>query len=465
MLRSERRDDILAQLKRSQRYDRLFLCLTSSHKDNDVEACGQAVLKRFPKGAAMASGNSLKEARPRVFSAIILGVVLVVLSACSPTTTVVEVTRISSDAGDVRVANISESQTVESQLTQVKDFDQCDSTSPFKAEIQFSDSSSQTSQRELVLTGAGGVELGLPSAVRVTLEGAIEQYIGSSITNGQAHGESVSIEVLARSHQEYQIVWRETRREGTVQYIENGETKTANYSYRIGLELVSSTGRDLSCSGQTQADTSLSSESIAEAPTSVPQAIEAPTSSVEAQPAPTVEPDIVYQADWSQGFDGWAGDETWKVLNGMLLNDGQQKFGSVIKAPFRPGEAGIANYMIVADMQLISIEDAGSIFSCFGMIGRSIYFLGIKSKDREVFYSKQFPAWGYGFEIEKSDFDPGNEWHTYKLIVEGNNIRYMIDDRPFLNVTDNESIEGGEISLFSNAAQISIRNFRVIALK
>lgn len=417
----------------------------------------------------MVSGNPLKEARLRVFFAIILGVVLAIVSACTPQTQVVEVTRISSgvgaDAGDVSVVNITESQTVENQLTQVKVFNQCDSTSPFRADIQFSDSSSQASQRELVLTGSAGGEIGLPAAIRATLGVAIEQHFTSIVENSTVHGESVSIEVPAHKQQEYHIVWRESRREGTVQYTENGETKTANYSYRIGLELVSSTGRDLICPGQTQADTSLSSESIVETPTSMPQAIEAPTSSAEAQSAPTVEPNILYQADWSQGFDGWAGDETWKVLNGMLLNDGQQKFGTMIKAPFRPGEAGIANYMIVADMQLVSIEPAGAIFSCFGMIGRSIYFLGIKGKEGEVFYSKQFPAWGYGYEIERSNFDPGNEWHTYKLIFEGNNIRYMIDDRPLLDVTDNESLEGGEISLFSNAAQISIRNFRVIALK
>lgn len=417
----------------------------------------------------MASSNPLEEARPRVFSAIILGVVLAIVSACTPQTQVVEVTRISSgagaDAGDVSVVNISESQTVESQITQVKAFDQCNSTSPFRSEIEFSDSSSQTSQRELVLTGTVGGEIGLLAAVRAKLDVAIEQHFASSGSSEVGHGERVFIEVPARSKQEYQIIWRESRREGTVQYTENGEAKTADYSYRIGLELVSSTGRDLICPGQTQADTSLPSESIVEAPTPVPQAIEAPTSSAEAQPAPTVEPNILYQADWSQGFDGWAGDETWKVLNGMLLNDGKQKFGTVIKAPFRPGEAGIANYMIVADMQLVSIEPSGAIFSCFGMIGRSIYFLGIKGKDGQVFYSKQFPAWGYGYEIETSDFDPGNEWHTYKLIVEGNNIRYLIDDRPLLDVTDNESLEGGEISLFSNASQISIRNFRVIALK
>ena len=39
----------------------------------------------------------------------------------------------------------------------------------------------------------------------------------------------------------------ETRRNGTVEYTETGQTKTTNYSYRVGLELISATGRDVPC--------------------------------------------------------------------------------------------------------------------------------------------------------------------------------------------------------------------------
>lgn len=36
----------------------------------------------------------------------------------------------------------------------------------------------------------------------------------------------------------------------------------------------------------------------------------------------TAELDLLYQADWSGGLNGWAGGDGWKTLNGLLLNDG-----------------------------------------------------------------------------------------------------------------------------------------------
>lgn len=192
--------------------------------------------------------NPLAALRQCILLVITLTIALVGLSACTPSTTVVEVTRSTSDAdvANFSVVNIIETQTVLSQISQLKTFDQCASASPLRAKIQFSSSNSQSSQRKLVLTAGG--QLGLTPAIAAELEVAIEQHFIDQVSVG--HEEDVEIEVPAHSRQEYSIVWQESRREGTVQYIENGETKTATYSYRIGLELNSTTVRDLPCSGE-----------------------------------------------------------------------------------------------------------------------------------------------------------------------------------------------------------------------
>lgn len=312
--------------------------------------------------------NSLSVIKPKILKIIILSVVFAVANGC---TTPPQPESQAALPSGVTVSQITELQTVENQLTQLKVFDQCGSTSPFKAEIQFSDSNSQTSQRQMVLTGSGGVEIGLPSTVRATLEGAIEQHIGSSITSDQAHGESVSIEVPARSRQEYQIDWRETRREGTVQYTENGETKTANYSYRIGLELVSATGRDLNCSGQSgeQAAVPPPPAAVTIAPTAEQQVVQTPTNI-----PPTAIPTPSLMLPFEENFDNGLRPE-WRVLEGEpLFVNGRLTSASRDLVILQIGDESFGgNFLLTLD----SYDREGDSFTCGPLeitIARKILF-------------------------------------------------------------------------------------------
>jgi hypothetical protein len=186
---------------------------------------------------------------------ISLVILLMLTTACTPRPE--SISQVTSPPANVTVTNISEGEAISSEITQHKTFNQCDSASSFSAEIRFGDSSSQGSQQALVLKGVIGGEIGVSQLAKIALEGAIEQHFSSSLARGQEHQESVIIEIPNRTQQEYTIVWRESRREGTIQYIENGETNSVNYSYRIGLELVSARGQDLPCPGQTPEATTL----------------------------------------------------------------------------------------------------------------------------------------------------------------------------------------------------------------
>ncbi len=119
--------------------------------------------------------------------------------------------------------------------------------SAFKAQIHFGQSSGQTSQQELVLEASvtGGADIS--GVAKIELEGSIEKHFAETKNSVNIHDEDASIEVPAHTKQVYTIVWREERREGMVEYTENGETKSANFSYRIGLELASSTAKDIPC--------------------------------------------------------------------------------------------------------------------------------------------------------------------------------------------------------------------------
>jgi hypothetical protein len=181
----------------------------------------------------------------KIWNVIITIVVFFSITGCGPSTGAPSAT---SKPSEIEIIKITENSSPTSEITQNKIFDQCNSGSSFKSNIQFDNSSSQTSSQDLVLKGGVGGELNISAIAKVTLEGAVEQHFGSSSTNSQGHNESVSIEVPAHTKQQYTIVWRETKREGNIQYKENGQDKTANFSYRIGIEVASSSGQDLICS-------------------------------------------------------------------------------------------------------------------------------------------------------------------------------------------------------------------------
>lgn len=169
---------------------------------------------------------------------------LVLLVACAPATP--------ASTTQVVVTKITESDLVEGQITQTKAFNQCDSANPIKLEIQFGDNVSETSQQELVLGGkiAGGADI--PTIAKLEIEGSLEQHFASSKSSGSNHQESVGIEIPAFTRQEYTIVWKETRREGTVEYTEDGEAKVTDFSYRIGLEFFASSVKNIDCSLPTE---------------------------------------------------------------------------------------------------------------------------------------------------------------------------------------------------------------------
>lgn len=216
----------------------------------------------------------------------------IILIACSQPEPISQVTPVPEG---VEIINIDEGQVITSEISQQKVFDQCESSSSFKAEIRFSQSSGQELQNDLVFKGNVSSEIGLSEIAKVQLGSAIEKRFTNRSTSGQSHDEGVAIEVPAHTKQEYTIVWQEIRRDGEVEYIEDGETYTANYSYRIGVELSSSTVVDLDCSGQeTPKITNPTPTQISEPPpTSIIQPTSQPTIQDNSCP-PIGDPDAIF---------------------------------------------------------------------------------------------------------------------------------------------------------------------------
>jgi hypothetical protein len=171
----------------------------------------------------------------------------------------------------------------------------------------------------------------------------------------------------------------------------------------------------------------------------VPQVVSAPSTPV------------LYQADWSGSLAGWSGTADWKVLGGMLINDGTRNLSRII-APYR---APTPDYTIEAEIQMVR----GGFFS-----------LTVRMDDRNSLVDANFSdgradiwAQGDGAALTQRPFNVGGGWHTYRFEATGNRFRVFVDGSPGAEATDNRYISGTQAGLSANA-QINVRSFTVTAL-
>jgi hypothetical protein len=214
----------------------------------------------------------------------------------------------------------------------------------------------------------------------------------------------------------------------------------------------------------TQAPSPRPTEPPTVAPTDPP-----PTETPE-PPTPTAEPGtVLYEADWSNGMNGWAGANDWKTVSGMMVTDGTGPWqGTGIRAPFEPGE--IADYAVEAEIQFVRIGGGADCDPFFGLFGRA----------------EDFPEAGYmaGYilptscnnpglgvyernnrqPLESGPLSPDTEWHTYRVEFQGNVVRLYVDGGLHVEVTDNKYLTGGQVGLWNRSVEMNVRSFKVIKL-
>ena len=66
--------------------------------------------------------------------------------------------------------------------------------------------------------------------------------------------------------------------------------------------------------------------------------------------------------------------------------------------------------------------------------------------------------------LTDSAFDPGANWHTYRLEVEGSTIRFLIDGTLILEATDTRFSAGGGVELFNYGSVTSVGSVKVVRL-
>jgi hypothetical protein len=175
--------------------------------------------------------------------------------------------------------------------------------------------------------------------------------------------------------------------------------------------------------------------------------------------APTATPtgSILYQADWSKGFDGWGASADWKFYNGMLINDGTNSFcnpglSPTLVPPFQPTTP---DYSIEIQVQIV--RSTGSCYSGFGILVRG-------NSDGSTGYTASYlngnvSIAGGNINQATASFGPGGGWHTYRFEVHGTSLKFFIDGGLAVATTDAVYLTTpGQIGIWDTGLYLNLRS-------
>lgn len=203
----------------------------------------------------------------------------------------------------------------------------------------------------------------------------------------------------------------------------------------------------------------------------VPTATPEPTATSTPMPTPTPVPqagDVLYETG-ETGFQDWPVSQDWKTVGGMLVNDGTNQDWTIwIPAPYQPGD--VTDYAIEAQIQWVRRGPVND--PSFGIVARAsdsgAYWTGMLNRCCYDFIAVVLTgdaANGFGVQwIAEQTFDPGDEWHAYRVEVQGNAIRLLIDNTVVLETTDNKYLAPGELGLWTYGTELNVRSFKVTVL-
>lgn len=166
---------------------------------------------------------------------------------------------------------------------------------------------------------------------------------------------------------------------------------------------------------------------------------------------------VLYTSDWSSGLNGWTGTQDWKVLNGVLLNDGtgqQYDPQPTIVAPYIVDSTN--DYAVESRIRVVRGNpafDAGSVRGSASSNGWTGYKIVINNGQAAIASNSD--------TLTQTPFDPGITPHLYRLEVKGTRLRLYIDGGLSLEANDNRYLTGGQTGLKSFGTQLEVTSFKI----
>lgn len=165
---------------------------------------------------------------------------------------------------------------------------------------------------------------------------------------------------------------------------------------------------------------------------------------------------VLYQADWSSGRAGWSGSNDWKVVNGLLINDGSFGNGNAYSRVLAPFQSPVADYAVEAEIQVVTQGNSRGIITRDD--GTNRYYAG---SDRGNYVAMHDGSNNIGTTAYRTD----GGWHTYRLEAKGNSLKLYVDGSLMIEGTDNRFLSGARMGLYDGGGgQMNVRSFKVVAL-
>src|SRR5207249_3328337 len=137
---------------------------------------------------------------------------------------------------------------------------------------------------------------------------------------------------------------------------------------------------------------------------------------------------------------------------------------SSILAPYVPTGP---DYAVEARIQVIRVHSAGC--SNFGILVRMTSDSQGGYKAEANCLSTDAPYSGSA-EIDtdqtliKADYAPGSDTHTYRVEVQGNQVRFLIDGSVIAETISNRFLSAGRISLIDDSVEVAVSSFTVLTI-
>jgi hypothetical protein len=200
-------------------------------------------------------------------------------------------------------------------------------------------------------------------------------------------------------------------------------------------------------------------------PTVPPTPTATPTPSV---PAGT----LLYQSDWSKGLAGWGGSAGWTIVQEAAQSDTSNNNALTV-----PYQMTVHNYALEYRFQIVSVPQNGGSFFLKGVRtqGKDGYDAGIlnllKPGGNAEFANPQIqvyldPMDDMGGRMQLADYEPGTTWHTFRVEVQGPQVKFFTDDLSKGNAysTKTDWLSNGPLELVSSGAVVRVSSVKITAL-
>ena len=206
-----------------------------------------------------------------------------------------------------------------------------------------------------------------------------------------------------------------------------------------------------------------------------PQASSSPATKVSSTPRVPGVPagTVLFAADWSRGLSAWGNTKGWKIVNGMALSD-----VSTANAITVPYTLGVHNYAIECRFQIVQVPRTGGYFIIKALhVGdRDGYTAGILglfapgartspygNPEGTIFLD---PLGDMQGRMAPIDYDPHNDWHTFRVQVKEPAADLFIDgsDSSTAVRETGDGISNGPLQLISSGAVVRVASVTITAL-